>query len=110
MVRRPKVPRSLLENGHWGFPPKATHYPEWVEARVGIASVLLESIVIAVSRNPEVDRARELGWNNEERNLAIEYRWLRNVPSAALAAQRILRTLVLTRKPGPFGRRIFRAS
>jgi hypothetical protein len=75
MVRRPKVPRSLLENGHWGFPPKATHYPESVEARVGIASVLLESIVIAVSRNPEADRARELGWNNEERNLAIEYRW-----------------------------------
>jgi hypothetical protein len=45
------------------------------EARVGIASVLLESIVIAVSSNPEADRARELGWNNEDRNLAIEYRW-----------------------------------
>jgi hypothetical protein len=45
-----------------------------VEARVGIASVLLESIVIAVSSNPEADRARELGWN-EDRNLAIEYRW-----------------------------------
>jgi hypothetical protein len=33
--------------------------PESVEARVGIASVLLESILIAVSRNPEADRARE---------------------------------------------------
>src|SRR5256885_10302841 len=73
MVRRPKVPRSLLEHGHWGFPPKATHDPESVEARVGIASVLLESIVIAVSSNPEADRAR----TRVERgpNLAIEYRW-----------------------------------
>jgi len=45
-----------------------------VEARVGTASVLLESIVIAVSSNHETDRARELG-RNKDRNLAIEYRW-----------------------------------